>query len=302
MDPLYDLNYQHLLYFWTVAQEKSVTAACTRLGLAQPTISMQIRKLEKQLGCRLFHRVGRGLVLTEVGQAVFHHAEQIFAAGRELTEYLAGRGSAHAQRLVVGIPDAMPKLIAFRILQKALRAAAPATFECLEAKLSQLISEMAEHRFDVVLSDAPLGIAARVKAFQHPLGESPLAICGARSLAIKVRKGFPHSLQDAPMLLPSNGTELRRLLEQWFQAHRIRPRVVGEIEDSALLKEFGHAGFGLFAIPRVVLDDVVRQYNVEHIGTLDDARMRFFAITTARKVHHPVVEALIASAQHDMFA
>jgi LysR family transcriptional regulator, transcriptional activator of nhaA len=294
---LHDLNYHHLLYFWTVAHEGTVAAACARLNLTQPTISMQIRKLERSLGQQLFRRSGRTLVLTETGQTVYRYADEIFSLGRELTQALGGVVAGRPMRLVVGVPDAMPKLVTYRLLQPVLTMDEPVQLVCHEAKLEQLLADLAVHRYDVLLSDAPLGLDTRVKAFSHPLGDCGVAFCGTRALARKYRSKFPLSLGEAPLLLPTPNTELRRALDQWFDAQSLRPRIAGEFEDSALLKEFGHGGLGLFPVPAVVLSQVMKQYDVAQVGTLDAVRTRFYAISTQRRVRHPAVAAICAAAR-----
>lgn len=297
MPPLAELNYHHLLYFWTVAHEGTVAAACARLNLAQPTISMQIRKLERSIGQKLFRRSGRTLVLTEVGQTVYRYADEIFALGRELTHTLGGEVSGRPTRVVVGVPDAMPKIVTYRLLQPVLEMGTPVQLVCHEAKIDQLVADLALHRYDVLLSDAPLGLGSRVKAFSHPLGDCGVAFCGNRALARRYRAKFPQSLREAPLLLPTPNTELRRSLDQWFDSVSIRPRVMGEFEDSALLKEFGQGGLGLFPVPAVVLPEVIKQYSVAPVGTLDTVRTRFFAISTQRRVRHPAVAAICAASR-----
>ncbi|MBX7166008.1 MAG: LysR family transcriptional regulator [Pirellulales bacterium] len=295
---LYDLNYHHLLYFWTVAHEGTVAAACAKLHLAQPTVSMQIRSLERALGCKLFRRAGRTLALTEVGQMVYRHADEMFAHARELTQAFAGGTPDRAPRLVVGVPDVMPKLVTYRLLAPALQLPQPVQLECREAKFDQLLADLAVHRFDVLLSDAPIGLGVRVKAFEHILGDSAVAFCAARPLARRLRGKFPHSLHQAPLLLPTENTQLRRSIDAWLEARQLVPHILGQFEDSALLKEFGLAGVGAFPVPSVVVDDVRRQYRVEIVGQVPEIRSRFYAITTQRRVQHPAVLALLEAARN----
>lgn len=297
MLPPTDLNYHHLLYFWTVAHEGTVAAACARLNLAQPTITMQIRKLERSLGQRLFRKSGRTLVLTETGQTVYRYADEIFSLGREMTQTLGGVVAGRATRLVVGVPDAMPKLVTYRLLQPVVMMEEPMQLVCHEAKLDQLLADLAVHRYDVLLSDAPLGLGARVKAYSHLLGACDVAFCASRTMARQYRRSFPKSLAQAPLLFPTPNTELRRLLDHWFDSQAMSPRIVGEFEDSALLKEFGHAGLGLFPVPSAVLPEVMRQYNVVEVGRLAGVRTRYFAISTQRRVQHPAVAAICAAAR-----
>ena len=295
------LNYHHLHYFWLTAREGSIARAAEKLHLSQPTVSKQISQLEQSLGEKLFHRQGRGLVLTEAGRTAFHYAEQIFSLGRELLDTTGGRGGSRQERLSVGVPDFMPKLITYRLLAPLYRLDKPIELHCHESSLERLLAELAVHRFDVVLADAPASSRVRIRAYNHFLGDSGVTIFAAATLARRYRKGFPQSLDEAPMLLPTEGTELRRSLDQWFEENNLRPRVVGHIYDSALLKEFGHGGMGLFPTMTAIEEEVRRQYRVQLVGRIAAVRERFYAITLERQVKHPGVVALFSSAREELF-
>jgi LysR family transcriptional activator of nhaA len=291
------LNYQHLYYFWTVAKEGSVSRASEKLHLAQPTISAQIGVFEEAIGEKLFSREGRGLVLTETGRGVFHYAEDIFALGRELTGFLNGRGGGHVARLTVGVVDGLPKLLAYLLLEPALRLVNPVRLICYEDKPDRLLAEIALHSVDLVLADLPATAAAGQRLFNHALGESSVGVFAVPELAERYRPGFPRSLNGAPFLLPAPSLALRRSLDQWFDAMSLSPDIRAEIEDSALLKTFGAAGAGLFVAPLLVEEDIRRQYHVETLGALDGVRERYYAITAQRKVQHPAVQAILDSAR-----
>jgi LysR family transcriptional activator of nhaA len=296
------LNYHHLLYFWTVAREGSIARATRKLHLTQPTISAQIRALEDSLGEKLFLRSGRKLVLTEVGQVVYRYAEEIFSLGRELQDVLAGHPTGRPVRLTVGIADQVPKLIAHRLLAPAVTGPEPVHLICREDRVERLFADLATHTLDLVLSDRPLGGESRVRAFNHLLGETGVAIFGARLLTEKYRRGFPQSLQDAPFILPPQGTSLRRSLDEWFERERVVPQIVGEFSDSALLKEFGRGGVGLFAAPTAVGDDICRQYEVQSLGELARLREAYYAITIERRLRHPTVLRISERARTGLFA
>lgn len=291
------LNYHHLLYFWTVAKEGSIARACEKLILAQPTISAQLRDLEQSLGEKLFDRKGRGLVLTDAGRLVFQYADEIFTLGKEMTDTLRGRPTGRPLRLAVGIADVLPKLITFRLLKPALTLGIPVQIQCQEDKPERLLAELAIHNLDMVLSDAPIPPSVHVKAFSHLLGECGVSFMGTPELAKKYRNGFPRSLSGAPMLLPTENTELRRALEQWFDTLGILPMIQAEFEDSALLKVFGQEGMGLFAVPSAVEEEVRVQYRVHCIGRIDEVQERFYAISPERKLKHPAVLAISESAR-----
>lgn len=294
MEP--ELNYEHLRYFWTVAHEGTVAAAAAKLHLTQPTVSAQLQKLQRALNGRLFERDGRRLALTDFGRRVLRHADEIFAAGRQLSRAVVGLRSDDAVRLVVGVPDAMPKLITCRLLEPALNLSVPVELECYEAKFDRLLADLAADRFDVVLSDCPVGVGARVRAFNHFLGECDVAFCAVARLADRFRRGFPRSLAGAPVLLPTLNTDLRRALDHWFDAESLQPRIIAEFDDSALMKEFGYVGRGIFPVPSAVLEDVKRRYGVRLVGRVPAVRARYYAVTTLRRLKHPAVAAVSQAA------
>lgn len=295
------LNYHHLLYFWMVAREGSIARAGEKLRLAQPTISGQVRMLEDQLGEKLFQRAGRNLVLTDVGRVVFEYADQIFALGREMMDTLRDRPTGRLVRFHVGVTDEVSKLIAYRFIQPALASAPGTHVVCREGPLDALLAELATHALDLVLADTPMTPTVRVKAFSHPLGETTMTVCGTAKLAAAHRPRFPRSLDGAPFLLPTESKTLRRALEQWFDAEGLHPRIVGEFDDSALLKTFGQAGTGLFAVPTAIEAEVVRQYSVGVVGRIRDVRERYYAISVERRLKHPAVVA-ISQAAHELLA
>jgi len=295
------LNYHHLLYFWLVAREGSLASASRELRLAPSTVSGQIRSLERALGEKLFARSGRRLVLTEIGRIVYRYADEIFSLGRELRDVIKGRPVGRPLRLVVGIADVVPKLVAMRLLEPALKLPEPVQLVCHEDKPERLLAELAVHNLDVVLADAPVPASVRIRAFNHLLGECDVVFFATAKLAAAYRRGFPRSLDGAPVILPTENTTLRRSLDQWFATRGIRPRVVGEFEDNALLKVFGQAGMGLFPASSVIADEVRRQYRVRAIGKLDGVRERFYAISVDRKLKHAAVIAISQEARQKLF-
>jgi LysR family transcriptional regulator, transcriptional activator of nhaA len=295
------LNYHHLLYFWLVAREGGLAGASVKVRLAQSTLSGQIRALEISLGEKLFARSGRRLVLTEMGRVVFRYAEEIFTVGRELQDAVKGRPVGRPLSLNVGVADVVPKLVARRLLEPALKLAEPIHLVCREDRPDRLLAELAVHDLDVVLSDAPVNPSIRVRAFNHLLGECGIVFCGNQKLAAAYRRKFPRSLDGAPVILPTENTTLRRSLDTWFTAQGIRPNVVGEFEDSALLKVFGEAGMGLFPVSSVIAAEVQRQSRVRLVGRVDEVRERFYAISVERRLKHPAVVAISQEARQKLF-
>lgn len=295
------LNYHHLLYFWVVAREGSVAQACKQLHLAQPTISGQIRALEKSLKAALFERSGRNLVLTETGRTVYRYADEIFSLGRELQDTLKSRPTGRAVRVVVGVADALPKLIVHRLLEPVLRLPEDVHVTCLDGEPDRLMAQLALHELDLVLSDVPANPRLGFRAFNHLLGECGVTFFGTEELARKYRKGFPESLNGAPFLMPSGNATLRRSLEQWFDKLGIRPRIRGEFADSALLKAFGQFGDGLFATHSAVEADVKRMYRVAVVGRDDSLRERFYAVSVEKRLKHPAIVAISEAARTTLF-
>lgn len=296
------LNYHHLLYFWTVAKEGGVSRAAKVLHLAQPTLSSQIKKLEKSIGHDLFERAGRKLILTETGHLVYRYAEEIFGLGQELSDVLHNRMDQDKSRFLVGVQGAMPKLVAYQLLRPALECEEnDYQLVCFEGKISELLGELAMHRLDVVIADRPLAPDTHLRAFNHLLGKCGVTVYGTSQLAKKYKRGFPQSLSSAPMLLPTQNTSLRRLLEQWFEANEIHPVIAHEFEDSAVLKVFGQSGHGLFVTPTAIEAEVCRQYSVKVVGRIPEVVERFYAISIEKRLKHPAVLKISESARDQLF-
>ena len=294
------LNYHHLYYFWTVVREGSVSRAAEHLRLAQPTVSAQVKQLELSLGETLLERHGRRVTPTEVGRLVHRYADEIFQLGSELQQTLKGRPTGRAMRLRVGVANAVPKLIVFQMLRPVLEADTTLQVSCYEGQPEQLLAQLATHALDVVISDGPAASHLRVKVFSHLLGESGTTVFALPALARRVRRGFPGSLRQVPMLLPTPATALRRSLEQWFDDIQVHPVVGGEFDDSALMKAFGEAGTAVFPAPSAIATQVCRHYGVAVVGATDAVRERYYAISVERRVTHPGVVALSKAARAEL--
>jgi LysR family transcriptional regulator, transcriptional activator of nhaA len=295
------LNYHHLLYFWMVVRTGSVAAASTELRLAPPTISVQIRRLEEQLGEKLLRRSGRRLLPTEMGQSVFRYADDIFSTGRELLDMVRGRPTNRPMKLTVGVVDVMPKFIAHWLIEPALRLGERVRIVCREATPEQLLAQLSVQSLDVVLSDAPIGPGVNVRAYNHLLGETGVSFLGVARLARTHRRRFPKSLNGAPVLLPATNTAVRRSIDQWLETADVRPEIIGEFEDSELLWEFGGAGEGIFPVPTVLERHLTRLHRVKVLGRTDAVRSRFYAISGERRLKHPAVVAICETARRELF-
>ena len=296
------LNYAHLQYFWVVAREGSIAQAAEVLHVTPQTISGQLKQLDQAVGERLFDRSGRNLVLSSTGRVVFHYADEIFNIGAELAQVVGGRKAGVQPILNVGIVESIPKLIAARILKSALALDQPPRLACLEAPLDDLLAELAIHRLDVVLSDQPLPAGLHVRAFNHPLGLSDIAFFARREEAQQIGGEFPACLDGQPLLLPSQGSALRRRMDDWFEQEGIAPYPVAEFTDSALMKAFGQAGAGVFPGPVAIKNDICQMYEVEEIGHTSAIQERYYAISHERRLKHTAVLAIIDDARHKLFA
>jgi LysR family transcriptional activator of nhaA len=295
------LNYHHLLYFWAVAREGSIVRASEELGVSQPSISLQVKELERALGRKLFDRVGRKLVLTDAGRVVYGYAGEIFSLGRQLMDAVERQPAGRALRLAVGITDAIPKSVARLLLEPAVKLPRPVRLVCREDKVDRLLMDLAAHRLDMVLSDAPIGSGVHVRGFNHLLGECGVTFFAAPKVAAKLRRGFPKSLDGMPLLLPTDNTALRRSLDLWFDSRRVAPLVEGEFEDAAMMYSFGQSGLGAFPAPSVVRDEVRRQFDVRVIGETQAVTERFYAISTEQQLQHPAVVAVCETARRETF-
>jgi LysR family transcriptional activator of nhaA len=297
------LNYHHLLYFWTVAREGTVSRAAKKLLLAQSTISGQIRSLERSLHVKLFDRVGRNLVLTDSGKLVYRYADEIFSLGRDLCATLQGRAGERMSRLEVGVSDVLPRWIVYQLLQPALRLSEPEPVQliCHDDKTERLLSRLALNELDVVLTDVPAGPLVKLRAYNHLLGECGVSFLASIKLAKEYRSGFPQSLDQAPFLLPMEGTALRRSLDEWFASKKIRPVVRCEVSDCDLFEVLAQAGAGVFAAPTILERRICRQFTVRVIGRAKAIRESYFAISTERKLKHPAMIAIVKAAHTQLF-
>jgi LysR family transcriptional activator of nhaA len=297
------LNYHHLYYFWMVAREGSITRACEKLHLSQPTVSTQLQELERAAGQKLFVRSGRNQSLTEMGQMVYRYAEEIFSLGQELQQFLSGSASGdRPMRLTIGITDSLPKRVTYRILEPLLRYHLPVQFVCMEDdNLEGLLQRLSRFELDLVLADAPISANSRIKAYNHLLGESGVSFFGSEALQQTYGGDFPRSLQGAPLLLPSHNTALRRELDEWLAFNSLEPKIIAEFDDMALLKVFGQQGHGVFCLPSVIESDLVEGLNVKVLGRDASIKNNFYAISIDRKIRNRAVVHLIETARQQLF-
>ncbi len=291
------LNYHHLRYFWVVAKAGGLRRAAEKLHVSQPTISAQIAALEGVLGEKLFWRGGRALALTEAGQHVLMYAEEIFSTGQDLLNSVKQRSTSRPLRVRLGVADALPKLVTYKIIEPIFRLPQSVQVSCWETKVSDMLVELAAYRLDLVLADEPASSGVTTNVFNYLLGESGVTFCAEPRLAAKLRRGFPKSLNGAPALLPMSNSGLRRSLEKWFHASGVRPRLVGEIEDPAFVNVLALHGLGFMSVPTIVAKEIMTRFGFRVIGRTDDCQQQFYAITPERKLTHPAVLAITSKAR-----
>lgn len=295
------LNFRHLYFFYMVAKEGGVTRAAERLGLAVQTISMQLALLEQSLGKQLLEPQGRRLVPTEAGKLALNYCEQIFLLGDQLQDALE-ESDAGKMRLTVGISDSLPKLVAYRLLQATQQMGQQVRLVCMEDEFESLLADLALGKLDVVLTDRTVRAGGSLKVFSHLLGESDMQLFGSQSLARRFRRNFPASLDGAPLLLPTRNNALRGRIDAWFIQHGVRPEIAGEFEDNAMLNTFGRNGMGLFFAPSALAADIKTQLGAVLVGHAPELREQFYAISNARKITHPAIEAILNTVHDGPFS
>ncbi len=292
------LNYHHLQYFWRVVRAGGVTQAAKELHVSSPAVSAQLKELQDFLGEPLFSRSGRRLVLTEMGRTVFDYADDIFSLGRELLDTVRNRPTGRPIRIDIGVADVLPKMIAQWLIEPALKLRENVRIVCREATSEQLITRLGTLELDVVLTDSPADPSRTVRAYNHFLGDSGIGFVAMGQVVKGIRGKFPQCLSGVPMLLPTDNTALRRDLDYWFEKNSIQPQIVGEFEDYALLRAFGQSGNTIFPVPTVFVRQLRKQDKVAEIGSTEEVKLRFFAISAERKIRHPAVIAICESARH----
>jgi LysR family transcriptional activator of nhaA len=296
------MNFKHLHYFWRVAKAGGVARASEQLHLTPQTISGQIGLLEEDLGTPLFARKGRNLELTDAGRLALGYAQDIFTLGSELEESLRNYpAGGRPVEFRVGVADAVPKTIAYRLIEPATRLPTPVRIVCREWKLDSLLAELAAHRLDLVIADAPIPPSVSVRAFNHRLGESGVSFFASARLRKSLKGKFPACLAGAPMLVPGVDAAVKLRLDRWCEANLLRPRVVGEFDDSALMKAFGQRGAGVFIGPTVLESEIETQYRVKTLGRTQEIVEEFFAISVERRITHPCVVAITKAARDRLF-
>ncbi len=288
------LNYRHLYYFWVVAKEGGFARAADRLEMAIQTISAQVRALERDLGHQLLKPSGRGVALTEAGQAVLGRAEEIFRLGELIPQEVRAAASGPTARLTIGLSDGLSKLVAHALLQPVLETPS-LRLVCHEGEVDDLLAELALHRLDLVMVCQAPPVNTNLRLTSKRLVESPVAWYGPASLVHRAQvDAFPESLADLPLLLPTSHAALRGRIDRWFDSLRITPRVIGEFEDSALLGVFAAQGMGVFPVSTLGSAEVAAMRGLKMLGLSEDVREEVHAVHSRRGSHHPLVQRVLA--------
>jgi LysR family transcriptional regulator, transcriptional activator of nhaA len=291
------LNFHHLFYFWRIAREGGLAKAADTLHLTHSTLSAQLRSLEAFFGGPLFERRGRRLVLTPLGEEAALYADDIFRLGRELVDTARGRAAQRSRSLRVGAVGSMPKSVVYRLLEPAMAAPGFGSLYARQDHPAQLLEELGAGRLHIVLADAPPPESAAQRVYAHPLGESKVLLFATSQLARQYRKGFPASLDDAPILLPTPHAGLRSAIDRWFIEHRLRPRVAGEFDDAGLMRVAGARGHGLLPVRSALRAEVEDAHAMRLVGPLDGVVERYYLISAEKRVKHPAALALIEAAR-----
>lgn len=295
------LNYRHLRYFWMVAKTGSIAKAAAQLHLTPQSISGQLTEFADTLGVELFRRAGRNLELTDTGRRVARYAEDIFTTGDELLELVRDKAFTKTMSFRVGCADSVSKLIACQLVEPALKLSDPVRLICREGRLDSLVADLAVHRLDLVIADRPIPPHFSVRAYSHLLGESTMSAFATAALAERLGKPFPACLDEAPLLMPGEDFAIHQRLLRWLEDSDVHPRVVGEFDDSAMMKAFGQSGAGVFFAPTVIASQVCRQYGVQVLGQVNKVVEQVYALTTERRMSHPATVAVSTLARDKLF-
>ncbi len=291
------LNYHHLHCFWIIAREGSLTAAARELHVTHSTLSAQLRALEDFLGENLFERKGRRLVLTPFGTEMAQYAEDIFRLGAELVDVARGRARPHREVFRVGVLGSLPKTIVYRVLEPVFQAAGEVALEIRHGDFNDLLGTLSRNQVQMVLADQAPERATPYRVHSHLLGDTGMILYGTRGLAARYEPGFPASLQGAPLILPPQGTNLRRAIDRWLAEKAIDSIAKVEVDDAGLMRTFGALGRGLFPVREVLAPEVEETHHVRAVGSLEGVREPYYVISLERRVRHPLVATIIERAR-----
>lgn len=286
------MNLKHLYYFWKVAKHGGVVRAAEAIHISPQTLSGQIKLLEERIGTVLFSRQGRSLELTEAGKLALEYADEMFTLGAELDRVLREYPHGRAIEFRVGVSDALPKSLAYRLLRPAIKLDVPVRIVCREWRLDRLLAELALHRLDLVISDSPVPGNVDIKAYSHNLGESGVTFMAHPALAKQSSLPFPRNLEQLPLLLPGEDSAMRKAINEWLDQQRLQVSVAGEFDDAALMAAFGSEQVGVFPIPTALVAEYAQAHATVFVGAADAFKIKYYALTIKRRLTHPCALAI----------
>jgi LysR family transcriptional activator of nhaA len=280
------INYHHLNYFRVIALEGSISKAAVKLKIGQPTLSAQLKQFEETIGIQLFERKHKKLILTESGTLALEYANEIFKMGGELLEVLHDRFVPTRPHVQFGALDSVPKHVVLAVAKAALKAGR-CTVSLLEGDGEELIREMQLHKIDLVIANYIPNIKDDLKIYSRSISKSPINIYGSKKY-ISLKKKFPNSLQDAPLILPTSHSKLRRDIENFFQTNRISFDIVAETQDTALQKLMGIDGLGLIPLTQSAAQPHIDENKLFEIGKIPGVYEEVFLLSSGRKIENPI--------------
>ncbi len=284
------INYNHFYYFWIIAKEGGVTAACKRLRLSQPTLSAQLTQFEKFIGSPLFERRSRKLILNDKGKIVFEYADSIFRKGKEMIEVLQDSSLKDIIKLNIGVAISLPKKNIHSYLKIPL-AHRKVNLSLVEGEQAKLLENLKINQLDIVLSNEPA--PKDIKGFySHCIEKAPVIFIASPDYK-NLRRKFPLSLQDQNLFLPTHPAQVRTSLDMYLANNQVKPRLKGEVQNTEMLRVIAVSGHGVVAIPRSSVSDLIKSKEIYIIGDNIDVFSEFYLITTEKKVSNPVVKDML---------
>jgi len=286
-----DLNFNHLHYFWSVAHEGSLTRAAERLNLSQSAVSVQIQKLEQQIGHPLFDRLGKKLILTEAGQIALDYADTVFKAGDELISTLRGRPLASRQILRVGALTTLSRNFQLEFL-RPLVGRADVELIVRSGTLRELITQLETHAIDVVLANSAAPRDSRSLLRNYLLNEQPVSLVG-RPPRRKPRFRFPEDLRKEPILLPSLDSDIRVAFDRILELAGIRPIILAEVDDMAMLRLLAREREGVTLVPPIVVRDELKTGTLIEHCRIPEVTEKFYAIVQKRRFPNQLLARIL---------
>lgn len=289
------INYHHLFYFKTIAEEGTVSKAALKLRLGQPTLSAQLKQFEDALGVQLFERHHKKLVLTEQGKVALDYSKNIFRMGSEMYEVLHDRLKPLRPSLHLGALDSVPKQIVLQLVKHAFRIS-PCQISLSEGKSDELLRELVAHRMDLMVTNfLPTGIDAK-GLYPKSITKKNVAFYGAPKFKA-LRKGFPKSISGVPMIFPTYDSRLRQDLDHWAKLNKIELNIITESQDISVKKLMAVSELGLIPTATHTVTGQILRGELVEIGQLQGVHEELFLVTAQRKIENP-----IASKLRDTFA